>query len=432
MFEFKLQLGCLIVVLYITIVYIKSTLDKKIPCNRYFDAILVIAPWAIFFDGLTAWTVNHQDIVPASLNLIFHGLFFVCMNVVVVLIFAYMLKQTIGIRNRKTLFLHLIPGIISTLLILLFLKQTYFIEGKTTNYSYGPSVVACYISLLLHVVMILTLIISKRRNLEKRKMFSIATFMLINLVLLIAQVLMPEILISSFLPLIAVMGIYINFEDPSLRRLRNYNDDMVTGFATLVENRDNNTGGHIWRTKEYVKILLDEVQQHPLYYKRITKDYIRNVVEAAPMHDIGKISTPDYILQKPGRLTDEEYAIMKQHAAIGGDIIKETFANLDNPEYLKIAYEVARFHHEKWNGKGYPDGLKGTEIPLHARIMAIADVFDAISSKRCYRDAMPIETCFNIIQEGAGTDFDPDLVDLFMGVKDKVLEYNNLYRKNEE
>ena len=127
-------------------------------------------------------------------------------------------------------------------------------------------------------------------------MFSIATFMLINLVLLIAQVLMPEILISSFLPLIAVMGIYINFEDPSLRRLRNYNDDMVTGFATLVENRDNNTGGHIWRTKEYVKILLDEVQQHPLYYKRITKDYIRNVVEAAPMHDIGKISTPDYIL----------------------------------------------------------------------------------------------------------------------------------------
>ena len=141
------------------------------------------------------------------------------------------------------------------------------------------------------------------------------------------------------------------------------------------------------------------------------------------MHDIGKISTPDYILQKPGKLTDEEYAIMKQHAAVGGDIIKETFASLDHPEYLQIAYEVARFHHEKWNGKGYPDGLKGREIPLHARIMAIADVFDAVSSKRCYRDPMPVETCFQIIQNGAGKDFDPDLVELFMNAKDKVLVY---------
>ena len=150
---------------------------------------------------------------------------------------------------------------------------------------------------------------------------------------------------------------------------------------------------------------------------------MRNVVDAAPMHDIGKIATPDYILQKPGKLTDEEYAVMKQHAATGGDIIMETFANLDHPEYLRIAYEMARFHHEKWNGKGYPDGLKGTEIPLHARVMAIADVFDAISSKRCYRDPMPLEKCFAIIQDGAGTDFDPDLVELFMNARDKVVAY---------
>lgn len=176
-----------------------------------------------------------------------------------------------------------------------------------------------------------------------------------------------------------------------------------------------------------MQILLEEMQRRPIYYRSITRDYIRNVMDAAPMHDIGKIATPDYILQKPGRLTDQEYVIMKKHAAVGGDIIRETFVNLDQPEYLQIAYEVARHHHEKWDGNGYPDGLKGTQIPLHARVMAIADVFDALSSRRCYRDAMPIETCFQIIQDGAGKDFDPDLVELFFDVKDKVLAYYEQY-----
>lgn len=138
------------------------------------------------------------------------------------------------------------------------------------------------------------------------------------------------------------------------------------------------------------------------------------------MHDIGKISVPDVILQKPGKLTDEEYAIIKTHAANGGKIIEETFGHLTNKEYTKMAYEVARFHHEKWNGMGYPDGLKEEEIPLCARIMAVADVFDAISQKRCYREAMPLDKCFQIIAEGRGKDFDPVLVDIFLDIRDEV------------
>lgn len=423
MFEFKLQIACLIVVLYITIDYVRNTMDKKMPCNPYFDMILVFAPWAIVFDGVTAWTVNHQDVVPDWVNLLMHGLFFVCMDILFALIFVYMINQTVGIRTKKKLALCLTPGIISLLVILFSIKDLYYIQGKTTNYSYGTAVIACYVSLLLHFVMILVLIFSKKRTLEKKKMINITVFMILCLCLLLSQVLLPEILISALMPMLTVIGIYMNFEDPSLRRLHHYNAEMVTGFATLVENRDNNTGGHIRRTKGYVQILLDEMQQRPIYYRSVTKDYICNVMDAAPMHDIGKISTPDVILQKPGRLTNEEYEIMKQHAAVGGNIIKETFDNLDNPEYLQIAYEVARFHHEKWNGTGYPDGLKGKEIPLHARIMAIADVFDAVSSRRCYRDAMPIEECFQIIQNGAGKDFDPDLVELFMNARDKVLAY---------
>ena len=141
---------------------------------------------------------------------------------------------------------------------------------------------------------------------------------------------------------------------------------------------------------------------------------------AAPLHDIGKISTPDRILQKPGKLTDEEFATMKKHAAEGGEIILHTFKDLDNAEFRQIAYEVARHHHEKYNGRGYPDGLAGEHIPLHARIMAIADVFDAVSQKRCYRDAMPLEECFAIIENGIGTDFDPQLAKIFLDAKEEV------------
>ena len=143
---------------------------------------------------------------------------------------------------------------------------------------------------------------------------------------------------------------------------------------------------------------------------------------AAPMHDIGKVSVPDAILQKPGKLTDEEFEIMRQHAKNGGKIIKETFKNIENIEYTEMAYQVATYHHEKWNGKGYPTGMRETEIPLCARIMAVADVFDAVSEKRCYRDAMPMEECFHIIEEGSGRDFEPLIAEVFLGMKDKVIK----------
>ena len=140
----------------------------------------------------------------------------------------------------------------------------------------------------------------------------------------------------------------------------------------------------------------------------------------APLHDIGKVAVPDNILCKPGKLTDEEFAVMKLHAEKGATIIRESFRNLGNEEYRQMAFEVARYHHEKWNGKGYPVGLKEEEIPLCARIMAVADVFDAVSEKRCYRDAMPLDKCFAIIEEGIGRDFDSDVAQAFLKIRDKV------------
>lgn len=212
-------------------------------------------------------------------------------------------------------------------------------------------------------------------------------------------------------------------------RLRKYHKEMVMGFATLVENKDGSTGGHIKRTTMYVQLLAEELQRRGYYEEVLTKDYIKNLCMAAPMHDIGKISVPDVILQKPGRLTEEEFARMKQHADSGGKIIQETFGHLGNEQYAEMAYQVARYHHEKWNGNGYPEGLKRKEIPLCARIMAIADVFDAVSEKRCYREAMPLDKCFEIIQEGNGQDFDPVLAEMFLDIRDKVEEIHKEFNQ---
>ncbi|MGN1043175.1 MAG: HD-GYP domain-containing protein [Acutalibacteraceae bacterium] len=199
-----------------------------------------------------------------------------------------------------------------------------------------------------------------------------------------------------------------------------YNSEMVYSFATLIENRDENTGGHIKRTSIYVGLLAEELKKENFYCDIITDDFIKNLVMVAPLHDIGKISIPDSILQKPDKLTYEEYEIMKTHSAKGGKIIKESFVHTADDEYRNMAYEVARYHHEKWNGRGYPEGLSKEDIPLSARIMSVADVFDAISEKRCYREAMPLEKCFSIIQEGKGTDFDPILVDAFLNIRDEI------------
>lgn len=422
MFEYKLQLGCLLIVIYYIVIYIRETTENKsVGCNRLFDYLLAFCPWAIVLDGVTAWTVNHLEIVPMELNLILHCLFMLFEIILLIISFLYMVDITIGFRNKHIMFLCMLPGIVTIAIILAFVNQLYFVEGERTNYSMGVSAIVCFLSMVIHYLLLIIMLVKYRRLVERRKLISVLSCIIISFVLLGIEIIFPESLISALLPTISLICLYENFEDPYLKRLQIYNEEMVTSFATLVESRDNSTGGHIKRTKSYVSIIINEMKKLPEYKDILSKDYVRDVLNAAPMHDIGKIATPDSILQKPGKLTEEEYEIMKSHASDGGEIIKKTFEDINDPEYLRIAYEVARFHHEKWNGKGYPNGLMREEIPLHSRIMAIADVFDAVSAKRCYRDALPLDVCFKIIEEGAGTDFDPKLVRLFLDAKDKVI-----------
>lgn len=197
-------------------------------------------------------------------------------------------------------------------------------------------------------------------------------------------------------------------------------ENTVIGMANLIENRDGETGGHVKRTSAYVELLARAAQREGSYPDVLTNDYLELLVKAAPMHDVGKVVVPDHILKKPGKLTEEEFDVMKLHAQEGGRIVREVLAGVEEKEYIEIASDVASYHHEKWNGQGYPCHKKGEEIPLCARIMAVADVFDALVSERCYKKALTLEEAMKIIEEEAGEQFDPVLAKLFVRHRKEV------------
>ena len=207
---------------------------------------------------------------------------------------------------------------------------------------------------------------------------------------------------------------------------------LIMTLADMVESRDFNTGMHIKKTAEYVRIVLKELKKEGVYKNEITDEFISNVIHSAPLHDIGKINVPDAILNKPGKLTDEEFDIMKTHTTIGGKILKHIMELVPDSMYLNEAINLATYHHEKWNGKGYPKGLKGDDIPLSARIMAIADVFDALVSTRSYKKGFPYDKALNIIQEGRGEHFDPKIVDAFFAVQDTILKVADKFSEQEK
>ena len=206
------------------------------------------------------------------------------------------------------------------------------------------------------------------------------------------------------------------------KKMSEMQEHIISGLANLIEDRDMETGAHISRTGAYVKTLAEYARKDGVYTDEITDEFITLMCTLAPMHDIGKILISDSILRKPGRLTAEEYEEMKKHAAEGGTVVREVLSGITDEKYLTFASDIATYHHEKWNGTGYPKGLKGEDIPLSARIMAIADVFDALVSERCYKKPMPPEEAFKIIEEEKGTHFDPYLAQVFLDHKEAFLK----------
>jgi HD-GYP domain-containing protein (c-di-GMP phosphodiesterase class II) len=187
-------------------------------------------------------------------------------------------------------------------------------------------------------------------------------------------------------------------------------DVTILSLATLAETRDNETGAHILRTQRYVRILAQHLKDHPHFSHELDDDTITLMFKSAPLHDVGKVGIPDAILLKPGKLTDEEFKIMKTHAQLGADALSVAERELGSNSFLRYAREIALTHHEKWDGSGYPQGLKGTDIPMCGRLMAVADVYDALISKRVYKPAFSHEKAVGILRDGAGSHFDPDIV----------------------
>lgn len=228
--------------------------------------------------------------------------------------------------------------------------------------------------------------------------------------------------VSAFVMTITIIVLIMQGNKRSFyhERVSRMQSGMITFMAEVVENRDDNTGGHIKRTAEYVECIAKELKRQGIYSGILTDRYMEDMVVAAPLHDIGKIHIPDAILNKPGKLTEEEFEIMKTHTTAGEELLTHAKEELGESGYLNTAVEMAAYHHEWWNGEGYPYGISGEEIPLCARIMAVADVFDALASKRCYKNPMPLEKAYAIIREESGTHFDPVVVVAFLAVMEDI------------
>lgn len=209
--------------------------------------------------------------------------------------------------------------------------------------------------------------------------------------------------------------------DKKTTHIRNMQSRVLLGMADIVENRDGNTGGHIKRTSHVVEILIETIKEHNIL--QFDDRFCQAVIKSAPMHDLGKVGIDDKILRKPGRLTDEEFAVMQTHAEKSGELVEGILKDVEEEYFVTIAKNVARHHHEKWSGAGYPDHLKGEDIPMEARIMAVADVYDALVSKRCYKEAMSFEKAYEIMIESMGSHFDPQLKEVFIKSRQKLEEY---------
>ncbi len=217
------------------------------------------------------------------------------------------------------------------------------------------------------------------------------------------------------------------------RQMEELQDVAMVAMGSLAETRDPETGNHIRRTQHYVRLLALRLKEHPRFGAFLTPENITMLFKSAPLHDIGKVGIPDSILLKPGKLTAEEFARMKEHPRFGRDAIAAAIHSITTASnFLVFAQEIAYGHHEKWDGSGYPEGLHGDDIPVAARLMAIADVYDALISRRVYKPPFSQEKTVAIIREGRGTHFDPDMVDAFLAIADEFHLIARQYADSEE
>ena len=246
---------------------------------------------------------------------------------------------------------------------------------------------------------------------------STTSIILSSLLIMVVFLLLNSQIVASFRNFQGHMKEYRQKELEAARKINEMNMHVIRNIAGVIEERDESTGKHTERTTVYVEEICRELVREGKFTDELTEENIDIITQTAALHDIGKIRTSDAILNKPGKLTAEEFDIMKKHTTDGGNIIRNIFADVEDKRYQEAAYNIATYHHEKWNGTGYPEGKKGDEIPLSARIVAVSDVYDALISKRVYKPAYSEEVALKIIEEDAGSHFDPDVANAFIKIR---------------
>ena len=374
---------------------------------------------------------------------------------ITVIVFVVYLNQK---RFKKTLTISLL---VITIIYSLFLIATpftgaYYVLNENNSIDYGPFIFVPYSLQGIIYFLLIIYVLANRKSLNIRRLIVVISFVLFPQLSQIIQLINRDLYIitTGYSITFLVMVIFENYRleadldytevelDEKENELKEKLSEIehsklavikmqnhtIESLSNLVENRDEDTGEHVRRTRAYVELLAVQLMKNNHYPEILNPRYIRFLKRAAPMHDIGKIVVPDAILKKPGALTEAEFAQMKLHASEGGRIVHEILDGYEDPEYIEITADIAKYHHEKWDGSGYPDNLKGSEIPLCARIMAIADVFDALVSPRVYKSPMTYEEAFKIISEESGIHFDPIIANEFLKIKEKAASINESFK----
>ena len=372
----RLQIGCLLIVGYIGFMYFRE-------CKRYhkkinssiFDKILVLSMLCIIFDGITAITVNNLETVMELWNKVLHLVFLIGIDSVVYMLFGYMLKTTGALPGkRRNRFLLHIPYFFNVVVVVVHIGSLEFRTGVHSNYSMGIAAYTCFAMVGIYILLSLIVFFKRWNYIECNKRMSILTFLLAIGGITTAQAIFPEILLSSVAVTLAVVGIYLNQEDPALNEISRYHSEMVMSFATLVENKDGSTGGHIKRSTAYVKLLAEELRNRGYYKGFLTKDYIRNLCQADQCTTSGKL------------------------------------------QYRMLYYK---------NREGLP---RRSSKLLKSTLWTV----EKSSEKRCYRDAMSLEQCFAIIEQGSSQDFNPLIAEVFLECREKVEQIHNGIRTKQK
>lgn len=326
----------------------------------------------------------------------------------------------LGMKKQERAFLcFLILGIVTETALAPFGKIFYFSE---TGYSRGNFFIIyelCFVAGILHLIANLIRVGTHFRHRDKGSIVMVVVILLAGIV----PMSLFKINVSYIAIAICSCICYIYYNDlvqfDNQEKVLAIQEHVISSLANLIESRDTETGEHIFRTKEYVKKLATLARSEHVYSKEITDDFILMLYTLSPLHDVGKIVVSDRILKKPGKLTEEEREEMKKHATAGGRIVREVLSGISYEDFISFAADIAKYHHERWDGTGYPEGLKGEAIPLAARIMAVADVLDALVPARCYKEPMPFDQAIEEMKNESGTHFDPALINVLLKHKEE-------------